>query len=236
MNRIVYVILKKIYVVPVWFARICKYSKSNKHTDEEKYQVLRDIVQKVNKGCNVEIVCTGKENLPKESGYILFPNHEGLFDVLLTVDTHERPISFVIKKELENTILLKQVIRLLNAKALDRSDVRQSMQVIIEMAQDVKKGKNYIIFPEGTRSKVPNKPDVFKGGTFKSAIKAKAPIVPVALIDSYKPFDINSTKKVTVQIHYLKPLYYEEYKEMKSTEIANRVREDIIKAIEQNLS
>lgn len=233
MNRILYVVLKRIYIAPIWFGRICRYSRSNKHSEEEKYKIIREIVQKVNKACNVQIICTGKENLPEESGYILFPNHEGLFDVLLTIDTHEKPLSFVIKKELENNIFIKQIIKLLNAKTLDRKDVRQSMQIINEMSKEVSEGRNYIIFPEGTRSKIPNMPDQFKPGTFKSAMKAKAPIVPVALIDSYKPFDVNDTKKVTVQIHYLKPLYYEEYKNMKSIEIADKVRNRIINAIER---
>ena len=65
-------------------------------------------------------------NLPKENGYILTPNHQGLFDVLLICDTHERPTSFVIRKDLEDVILLKQVIKALDAKALDRDDPRHT--------------------------------------------------------------------------------------------------------------
>lgn len=56
----------------------------------------------------------------------------------------------------------------------------------------------------------------------------------MALIDSYKSFDTNSIKPVTVQIHFLKPLKYEEYKEMRTTEIAKIVKERIQKAIEEN--
>lgn len=235
MNRIAYVILKKINKVPFWFYDICKYSKRDDYTLEEKYAVVKNVVKNVNIAANVNIICTGTENLPKESGYILTPNHEGLFDVLLIADTHEKPVSFVIKKELENTILLKQVIRLLGAKAMDRDDVRQSMQIIKEVSEEVKNGKNFIIFPEGTRSKVPNQPDTFKGGTFKSAMKAKAPIVPVALIDSYKPFDINTTEEVTVQVHYLEPLYYDDYKDMKTGEIAELVREKVIEKISEKI-
>ena len=52
-------------------------------------------------------------------------------------------------------------------------------------------------------------------------MNARCPIVPVALIDSFKAFDTHSIRKVTVQIHYLKPLYYEDYKGMKSVEIAS---------------
>lgn len=69
----------------------------------------------------------------------------------------------------------------------------------------------------------------FKGGSFKAATKAKCPIVPVALIDSFKPFDTNSIKPVTVQVHFLKPFEYEEYKDMKTTEIAAEVKEELKK-------
>ena len=49
--------------------------------------------------------------------------------------------------------------------------------------------KDYLIFAEGTRTKNPNHVNEFKGGSFKCAMKAQCPIVPVALIDSYKPFE-----------------------------------------------
>ena len=77
----------------------------------------------------------------------------------------------------------------------------------------------------------------FKGGSFKSAVNAKCPIVPVALVDSYKSFDTKSIKPVTVQIHYLEPIVYEEYKDKKTVEIAamvqTRIQETIDKAIQR---
>ncbi|HBI63381.1 MAG TPA: 1-acyl-sn-glycerol-3-phosphate acyltransferase, partial [Lachnospiraceae bacterium] len=51
---------------------------------------------------------------------------------------------------------------------------------------------------------------------FKSAMRAKAPIVPVALIDSWKVFDLWSLRRVETKVIYLKPLYYEDYREMSS--------------------
>ena len=121
------------------------------------------------------------------------------------------------------------------AYMLDREDVRQAMQVIIDVTNEVKSGRNYLIFAEGTRSKEGNKPGTFKGGSFKSATKAKCPIIPVALIDAFKPFDTNSIKPVTVQVHFLKPMYYEEYKDMKTTEIAAEVKKRIEQTIEENI-
>ena len=102
------------------------------------------------------------------------------------------------------------------------------------MTKEVLEGRNYVIFAEGTRSRQQNQVQEFKGGTFKSAINAKCPIVPVALIDSYKPFDTRSIEKVTVQVHFLPPLYYEEYKGMKSLEIAAEVQRRIQVTIRQN--
>ena len=123
----------------------------------------------------------------------------------------------------------------MKAYMLDREDVRQAMQVIIEVTKQVKKGRNYLIFAEGTRSKKGNQLGTFKGGSFKAASKARCPIVPVALIDSFKPFDTNTIKPVTVQVHFMKPLLYEDYKEMKTTEIAALVEKRIQETINANI-
>ena len=69
----------------------------------------------------------------------------------------------------------------------------------------------------------------------KCATKARCPIVPIALVDSFKPFDTNTIRPVTVQVHFLKPLEYEDYKNMKTTEIAEAVQNQIQKTIDANL-
>lgn len=63
-------------------------------------------------------------------------------------------------------------------------------------------------------------------------MKAKAPIVPVALIDSYKVFNSYTLGRVTTQVHYLKPLFYEEYRNLKTIEIAKIVQARICEVIE----
>ena len=55
----------------------------------------------------------------------------------------------------------------------------------------------------------------------------------MVLIDSFKPFDTNTISPVTVQVHFLKPMYYEEYKDMKTTEIAAEVKRRIEEVISQ---
>lgn len=235
MKRIILMVFRNIILVPFMWCKLCYYaSHVDKYTEEQHYKMLKFIVLRANKGGNVKIEVKGQENIPKENGFMFFPNHQGLYDVLAIMEACPIPFSVVAKKEIKDIQFLKQVIACMRGYLLDRDDVRQAMQIIINVTNEVKNGRNYLIFAEGTRSKNGNEVQDFKGGSFKSATKAKCPIVPVALIDSFKPFDTNTISPVTVQVHFLKPLYYEDYKDMKTNEIAlavkKTIQEDIYKS------
>ena len=235
MKRIAFMVMRNLFYLPFYFIHILQLCNIKKYDAATRYAYLHKLVPLVNRRGRIVIDCHGLENLPKEPGYIMFPNHQGLFDALAFLETHKRPFVTVMKKEVKDTILLKQIIQLLQAEIIDREDIRQSMQVIMNMTRRVKEGENFLIFAEGTRSRDGNNLLEFKGGSFKSAMNARCPIVPVALIDSYKAFDTNSIKKLTVQIHYLKPFLYEEYKGMKSTEIAELVASRIQQTIQESV-
>lgn len=233
MNRIAMMVLRLFLKAPFYLFRIWWCGKSKKVSFEEAYSYVRKVTIAANKAGRVKIESYGLENVPKENGFIFFPNHQGLYDVLAFLESSSVPFAFVIKKEARNIILLKQVTDALGSLAIDREDIRQSIKVIQKMSEEVKNGKNFLIFAEGTRSKKGNQLLDFKGGSFKSALKAQCPIVPCALIDAFKPFDEKSVKPVTVKIIYLPPLYYNEYKDMKTVEIAAEVKHRIEKAISE---
>ncbi len=228
MRRIVMMVLRNIVFVPYMWCRLYYHaSHVERYTEDEHFKMLKYIVHRANQGGNVKIEAYGTENIPSQNGFMIFPNHQGMYDVLALIDVMDQPISVVAKKEVANVPILKQVFKCIKAKIMDRENIRQSMQIIIDVAEEVKNGRNYVIFPEGTRSKTGNIIGEFKGGSFKTATKAKCPIVPVALIDSFEPFDTKSIKDVTVQVHFLKPLCYEDYKEMKTNEIAMMLHDKI---------
>ena len=235
MKRIILMFIRNLIHLPWMLTKLFRYASNvDKYDETERYALLRRIVYYANRGGNVTIQSFGQENIPKENGFMLFPNHQGMYDVLALIDVCDQPLSVVSKKEVQNVPLLKQVFKVMKALFIDREDVRQSMKIIVEVSKEVANGRNYIIFPEGTRSKNGNQVGEFKGGSFKAATKVKCPIVPVALIDSFKPFDTKSIEQVTVQVHFLEPLLYEEYKDMNTTEIAQEVRERIVKEIQLN--
>ena len=234
MKRIIMMILRNLPLVPFAWCKLCWYaSHVDRYTEEKRYALLKMIDGRANKGGNITIDAHGTENIPQQNGFIFYPNHQGLSDVLAIIQACPVPFSVVAKQEIGNIPFLKQVFACMKAFVIDREDIKQSMQVIINVTKEVKKGRNYLIFAEGTRSKKGNHPQEFKGGSFKAAMKAKCPVVPVALIDSYKSFDTGSAAPLTVQVHFLEPIPYEEYKDMKSTEIAAEVKrriEETIKA------
>ena len=207
MRRILLMVLRNLLIVPGGWIKLCyRASHVDKYTEEDNYE------------------------------FMFFPNHQGLYDVLAIVEACTHPFSVVAKKEVENVPFLKQVFKIMKAFMIDREDVRQAMKTITSVTKEVVSGRNYLIFPEGTRSKNGNNVGSFKGGSFKAATKAKCPIIPVALVDSFKPFDTNSTRPVTVQVHFLKPMLYEDYKDMKTVEIAAAVEQQIQETINKNLT
>lgn len=231
--RIAYMVLKKLYLVPFLFYKLWKAAKDYAGDYMPGFLIAKEISRHAIDAGNIDLEVIGVENVPKEDGFIFYPNHQGLFDVLNFYASCPKPFSVVIKKEASNIFLLKQTLTATGSLAMDRDDIKQSMQVIMEVTKKVNEGKNFLIFPEGTRSRNGNQLLEFKAGSFKAAQKAKCPIVPCALINSFIPFDKPSIRPVKVKLIYLKPLLYEDYKDMKTGEIAAEVKLRIESAIDQ---
>ena len=235
MNRIILMVLRNFWRVPGAYWKLCHYAKhTDKYPEEEKYRHIQYILKLAVKSGNIDLQVHGKENIPTENGFLMYGNHQGMFDILAIAATCDNPLAAVLKKELAAIPFLKQIKECTNSFPMDREDIKQSMEVIVNVIKEVKKGRNYLIFPEGTRSKKGNQMLEFHGGSFKCATKTGCPILPVALIDSFKVLDQKGSKPVTVQIHYLKPIPYEEYKGMNTVELAAMVRARIEEVVMSN--
>ena len=235
MNRLALMILKNIGRVPGLYIRLRKMVKHrDRYSEQEIYDHIRHIMTLAVDSGNVDLQVTGLENLPEKDGFLICGNHQGLFDVMAIVYTFRGPLAAVYKKELQGVPFIQDIADSTNSFPMDREDVRQSLTVIQKVTEELKKGRNYLIFPEGTRSKNGNVMGPFHAGSFRCAMKAKAPIVPIAFIDCFKVLDQKGSQPVTVQMHYLAPVCYEEYKELKTTELAELIRSRIAAVIEEN--
>ena len=157
-----------------------------------------------------KITVLGEENVPKDEPVLYVANHRSYFDIVLTYVRVPRPTGYISKKEIERFPLLRNWMRNLYCLFLDRDDIKQGLQIILQAIQYAKDGISIGIFPEGTR----NKGDAltllpFKEGSFKIALKSGCPIVPVAIVYDGPVFEdhIPKLKKTNVIIEYCAPIY-----------------------------
>ncbi len=210
----------------------------DKHTEEERYALANEMITKMNKSVGYKTIAYGQEKLPKEGGYMLYPNHQGKYDVLGIFNTHEKPLSFIMDEKRSHIILVREFLDLVNGKRLEMDNPRQTIRVFQEMAEELKAGRKFILFPEGGyKENNGNVVEAFKPGSFKLAQMSKVPIVPVALVDSYKVYNSDDHYgPVTTYVYYMDPIPYEEYKNLKTKEIAAIVEGRIKDKIAEHLS
>ena len=238
MLKLIYVILMNLHRAPYMIPKMRnRADHPEKYTEEQRYALVHHVIYLMNKTGKITTEAYGLENLPQEGGYMMYPNHQGKYDVLGIMYTHKKPCSFVMDKNKSHTILVREFCDLVQGKRLEKDNPRQCITIINQVADDVAAGKRYILFPEGGY-KFNNKNKVcdFKAGSFKIALKSKAPIIPIALIDSYKVFNSFHVGPLTTQVHYLKPIMYEEYKDLKTQEIAELVKQRIQEKIDEVLA
>ena len=235
MFKLFYVIFMNFRRAPYMVPKM-RYQANHpeKYTEAQRYSLVHHVIHLMNTTGKITTKAYGLENLPKEGGYMMYPNHQGKYDVLGIMYTHKEPCTFVMDKLKSNTMLVREFVDLVQGKRLEKDNPRQGLTIINQVAKEVAEGRKYILFPEGGY-KFNNKNKVcdFKAGSFKIALKSKTPIIPIALIDSYKVFNSFHIGPITTYVHYLEPIYYEEYKNMKTQEIANLVKQRIEEKIRE---
>jgi 1-acyl-sn-glycerol-3-phosphate acyltransferase len=198
-----------------------------KYSEDDCYKVARSLINMIKKRGKITTITTGTEFLPEDGGYIMYANHQGKYDMLGIVSTHDKPSTIVIDKETTKEIMPRLYTNLVKGQRLDKKDPRQQVAVIHQVINEILEGRRYLIFPEGGYTDNKNTLQEFHNGSFKIPVKSKCPIVPIAIYDSYKPFSINSLRRVTTQVHYLEPIFFEQYAGMTTKEICDLVFEKI---------
>lgn len=236
MLRICYVVVVSLPFLIYYMGKLRYIDRHGERFPEERrYRMARKCISIMMHNGRIVTESRGQELLPENGGYVMYSNHQGKYDTIGIMSAHAKPCTIVIDAYRSKLPITDSFIDLVQGSRLDRRDMRKQMKTIMDIAEEVKAGRRYIIFPEGGYDNNKNELQNFMPGAFKCAVWAKAPIVPVAIIDSYKPFGTNSLKKVKTYVHFLAPIFFEEYNGMRTVEIAEMVKSRIAADIDAQL-
>lgn len=188
------------------------------------YEYVTDWAKKRIKASGAKINVIGLENIPDQKGILFVANHQSNFDILSLLAYLGVPKGFVAKTELGKIPMLSDWMERIHCLFMDRNDMKQSAQVIIQGIKQLKSGINMVIFPEGTRGKNGVMGE-FKAGSFKLATKAKAPIVPITIDGTYKIMEGNNNfiKPAEVNIYVHKPIFTADMTKEEMNELPEKV-------------
>lgn len=149
-------------------------------------------------GAKVEL--RGMENLPKTEGrYCIVGNHESYLDITNILGFCRLRTGFVAKSSLRWVPFLNLWMLAFRCTFIKRGGVRSSIAAINDAVENIKKGVQMVIFPEGHRSKIDDVEE-FKHGSLKLALRSNATIIPIAMKGSRANFESRKTVRPFVKI------------------------------------
>jgi 1-acyl-sn-glycerol-3-phosphate acyltransferase len=129
--------------------------------------------------CNIKVEYRGVEKIPK-GPLIVAAKHQSMWETISLLQFFDAPF-FVLKRELLRIPLFGQYLIKANMVAIDRSSGRQALLKVVKRAgEEVRRGRQFLIFPEGTRRPAGAPPD-YKAGVSLIYAGCGVPCLPVAL-------------------------------------------------------
>ena len=129
--------------------------------------------------CGIKVEFRGVEKIPK-GPLIVASKHQSMWETISLLSFFEAPF-FVVKRELKFIPLFGLFIIKTKMVAIDRAKGGRALLAVLRRAEEeVKRGRQFVIFPEGTR-RAPGAPPQYKAGVGMVYVDCGVPVLPVAL-------------------------------------------------------
>lgn len=177
----------------------------------------------------------GMENIPKEGGVLLCPNHLSNWDPIIIGAVSKRQIRFMAKSSLFKIPLLNSLIKALGAFPVHRGSADPS--ALKKAIGYLKDGDAVGLFPQGTRM-MGKEPDMtgVKSGVGMISFRAKADVVPVYI--KTKDYRIKLFRKVYLKFGKVIPyeeLGFDKGNQEEYTAAAEKIFTKVLELKDQNL-
>ena len=180
---------------------------------------------------NNRLKIVGEKNVPRKGPVIIAPNHQSFLDggivaAGLSSKILKNSYFFATEEHVKHP-LVKSLAKRNNVIVMKKSNLKNS---ILKLSEVLKKGKNVIIFPEGSRSydgeMVP-----FKKTFAILSKELNVPVVPVCIRGAYDVLPRGSRwiKSKKIEVEYLPPLMPEDGDTYDS--VSDKVKESIQKVL-----
>jgi 1-acyl-sn-glycerol-3-phosphate acyltransferase len=170
----------------------------------------------------------GREHLPLDRAAVYCANHQSNVDPPILFDALHPRMHILYKHEIDQIPILARAFRMGGFIPVDRRNKEAALRSIEAGAASIRSGNSFLIFPEGTRSRT-DELLPFKKGGFVMAIRAQAPIVPVAVQGGRAAMRRGSwiIRPVTVTIRVGRPVETAGARPDQRDKIIARVRHEI---------
>src|SRR5579859_4029432 len=127
--------------------------------------------------CGIKVVFRGVEKIPK-GPLIVASKHQSMWETISLLSFFEAPF-FVVKRELKFIPLFGLFLTKTDMVAINRSAGHRALLAVMRRAaEEVKRGRQFVIFPEGTRRPV-GAPPQYKAGVGLIYADCGVPVLPV---------------------------------------------------------
>ena len=129
----------------------------------------------------IRYTVVGRERVPPGRAVVFCANHQSNVDPPVLFEALHPRLHILYKAELRKLPVLGRVFEVGGFVAVQRENRDAAFASIEHAAASIRSGNSFLIFPEGTRSKT-DQLLPFKKGGLVMALRAQAPIVPVAIM------------------------------------------------------
>ena len=175
----------------------------------------------------------GSDNVERGRPYVYMANHSSLIDTPALFAYLPHPFRIMAKRELFYIPFMGWHLWTAGHFPIDRGNARKTVTSLRRTIEGVRAGRSLAVFPEGTRT-----PDgrlqTFQPGTFKIALKAGVPIVPVAIRGTFEllPKTTLAPRPGRVDVIIGTPIDTGDYDEKRLPELIARTRDAIQSALD----